>query len=531
MDYVAIIAQQSAQIVTLTRSNDSLKQSYDSMKIGYDGLKQNYDSMKLEYEEQILNLHHQLALLQKLIYGKKSERFIADQSNQPNLFSTPQEDEQVKEEEKEAVVPQTKQVSYERKISNHKGRQLLANCGHLSVEAVVIDVEDNEGLKKIGEQISEKLAYKPGRLYIKQIIRPKYINDSAEIIIAELPETAIPRCEADNSLLAQVVVSKYVDHTPEYRQQQIFKREGVIIPPSTMNNWTHQVADLMKLVALQIRKEILSSRYVQIDESTIKVLFEKKGTTHRGYMWVVVDPSTKQVYFEYQKGRGREGPINLLQDFKGKVQSDGYGVYDHIDTVFEEIEFYSCWAHSRRKFIESEVNDKKRSQQFLQFIKELYQIEAECREASMSDEERLLVRQKKSMPILHIMKEWLDKEALQVTPKSPIGQAISYTLVRWDKLERYASTGNVEIDNNQVENAIRPLALGRKNYLFAGGHDAAVDIGHIYTVFSTCKALGVNQYEYLQWYLDEIPSTKITAIADKTPAAYKKILTDTIVEG
>lgn len=500
MNYEAIIAQQSTQITDLTQC---------------------YESMKMNYEEQILNLKHQLSLLQKLIYGKKSERFIPDQSNQPNLFSILNQEEPVKEEE---VIQQTKQVSYEKKVSNHKGRQLLANCGHLQVDEKILDVEDNEGLKKIGEEISEKLAYKPGRLYRKRIIRPKYVNASGEILIAELPETAISRCEADNSLLAQVVTSKFVDHTPEYRQQQMFKREGVVIASSTMNNWTHQVAGLMKLVALQIRKEILSSSYVQIDESTIKVLFEKKGTTHRGYMWVVVDPATKQVYFEYQKGRGREGPKLMLQNYKGKVQSDGYGVYDHLDAVFEEIDFHCCWAHSRRKFIESEVNDRNRSQQFLEFIQELYRIEAECRAASMSYDERLIVRQTKSIPILDVMKEWLDREAIKVTPRLPIAQAISYTITRWDKLVKYASTGNVEIDNNSVENAIRPLAIGRKNYLFAGGHDAAIDIGYIYTVFNTCKALEVNQYEYLVWYLDNIPSMKICDVADYTPSAYKKII-------
>jgi transposase len=372
---------------------------------------------------------------------------------------------------------------------------LLSNCSHLPLEATIIDVEDKDTLRKIGEEVSEKLAYKPGRLFRKQIIRPKYVNAEDEIFIAELPESAIPRCEADNSLLSQIVTSKFVDHTPEYRQQQIFKREGVVIPSSTMNNWTHQVAALMKLIALQIKKEILSSSYIQIDESTIKVLFEKKGTTHRGYMWVVVNPATKDVYFEYQKGRGKEGPRLLLQNYKGKVQSDGYGVYDHLDAVFDEIEFYCCWAHSRRKFVEAEINDKKRSQQFLQFIQELYRIEAECRDTSIAYHERLLVRQNKSIPILLIMKEWLDKEAILVTPKSPIGQAISYTLARWNKLFKYGSTGDVEIDNNLVENAIRPLAIGRKNYLFAGGHDAAVDIGYIYTVFNTCKAIEVNQYE------------------------------------
>jgi transposase len=500
MNYEAIIAEQSTQIMALTES---------------------YESMRLSYEEQILNLKHQIALFQKLIYGKKSERFIPDQSNQPNLFSILHQEEAMKEEE---VIAPTKQVSYERKVSNHKGRQLLSSCSHLPLEATTIDVEGNDSLRKIGEEVSEKLAYKPGRLYRKQIIRPKYVNGQGAIFIAELPECAIPKCEADNSLLSQIVTSKFVDHTPEYRQQQIFKREGVIIPSSTMNNWTHQVAALMKLVALQIKKEILSSSYIQIDESTIKVLFEKKGTTHKGYMWVVVNPATKDVYFEYQKGRNKEGPKLLLQNYKGKVQSDGYGVYSHLDAVFDEIEFYCCWAHSRRKFIEAEINDKKRSQQFLQFIQELYQIEADCRDISMSYNERLLVRQNKSMPILQIMKEWLDKEAILVTPKSPIGNAISYALVRWEKLIKYASTGDVEIDNNRVENAIRPLAIGRKNYLFAGGNDAAVDIGYIYTVLNTCKAIEVNQYEYLVWYLDNVPNIKITDIANFTPSAYKKLM-------
>jgi transposase len=507
MNYEVIIAQKSAEITSMAKSYESLKLSYDEYKIST--------------QEQILNLQHQLSLLQKLIYGKRSERFIPDQSNQPNLFSILQQEEPIQEAES---VPATKQVNYERKVTNQKGRQMLSNCGHLPVEETILDVQHDEELKRIGEQISERLAFKPGRLYRKQIIRPKYVNAQGEIVIADLPETAIPRCEADNTLLAQIVTSKFVDHTPEYRQQQIFKREGVTIAPSTMNNWTHQVAALMKLVALQIKKEILSSSYIQIDESTIKVLFEKQGTTHKGYMWVVVDPNTKNVYFEYQKGRGREGPKQLLQDYKGKVQSDGYGVYDHLDAVFDEIDFYCCWAHSRRKFIESEINDKKRSQQFLQFIQELYRIEAECREVSMSYTERSDVRHNKSISILQTMKDWLDKEAILVTPKSPIGQAISYTLARWDKLVKYASSGNVEIDNNLVENAIRPLAIGRKNYLFAGGHDAAVDIGYIYTVFNTCKALEVNQYNYLVWFLDNLPNMKITEINNYTPAAYKKIM-------
>ncbi|MBK9151584.1 MAG: IS66 family transposase [Saprospiraceae bacterium] len=210
-------------------------------------------------------------------------------------------------------------------------------------------LECQEGEVEIGKEITRKLAIDIQKLYVKCIIRPKYKNTSTgQIRVAELPSEAPPKCEADESLLAQVVVSKYVDHLPEYRQQQIYKRQGVVISPSTMNNWVHRIAELLRPVAECIKKQILQSGYIQMDESTIKVMFVKKGTTHQGYMWVIVDPVSKSGYFEYRHGRGRAGPAEMLRDYKGKIQSDGYTVYETIDRIMAEVEHYNCWAHARK---------------------------------------------------------------------------------------------------------------------------------------------------------------------------------------
>lgn len=468
----------------------------------------------------IEELAHQIAQLQKLIYGRKSERFIPNvDTAQLNIFGELQSTDVAVEVEKETI-------TYDRskKKSTHKGRQLLAGCTHLPVDEHIIDTDHDESDIHIGDEVSEKLAYKPGKLYRIRYIRRKYKKAGQDsIIIAPPVEEPIARCEADISLLAHVVVSKFVDHLPEYRQQQIFKREGVIIPPSTMNGWVHQLSPYMKLMADHIKQQILKTPYIQQDESTIKVMDGKKQSTHTGYMWVIGSVALKYVCFEYQKGRGREGPINTLKDYKGHLQTDAYEVYDIIDKAYGDIHHFHCWAHARRKFVEAMGNDKSRSEYALSLIQKLYEIESKCREANNTAAERQAERQA-AKPILDQFKEWMDKESLKVTPRSPIGTAMAYLIKRWSKFTKYTDHGHVEIDNNIIENAIRPLALGRKNYLFAGHHEAAIHIGYYYTVFGTCKALGVNPYDYIVWYLTKVPSMKTSEIHQLAPHVFKKSL-------
>ncbi len=466
------------------------------------------------------DLTHQLEQLKKLIYGRKSERFIpaSPESTQLSLFDDVEVVEQTPAAEKETI-------TYERnkKQSDHKGRQLLASCSHLPAEEEVIDIAHDEGDKHIGDEVSEKLAYKPGKLYIKRVIRRKYKKANEErIIIAPVVEEPIARCEADVTLLAYIVVSKFVDHLPEYRQRQIFQREGVVIPSSTMNGWVHQLSASMKLMAEHITSSILDTSYVQHDESTIKVMGEKKGGTHLGYMWVMSSPQMKLVSFSYHKSRGREGPENWLKTYKGDLQTDGYSVYETLDKKYGDITHYSCWAHARREFFEAKNNDASKSEGALEFIRRLYAIEDKCRNQGYTDQQRQEER-KQSGEILGEFKIWLDEQYQKVTPKSPIGKAIGYALRRWNKLVRYVDHGHIEIDNNMIENAIRPLALGRKNYLFAGSHEAAQTIGYYYTIFGTCKMLGVNPYEYMVWFLKNIAATKISEIASISPMAYKNL--------
>lgn len=466
----------------------------------------------------IEELAHQIAQLQKLIYGRKSERFIPNgDTAQLSIFGDQEHPQTPVDEQKETI-------TYDRskKKSDHKGRQLLAGCEHLPVEEKIIDTDHDESDIHIGDEVSEKLAYKPGKLYRIRYIRRKYKKAGQDTITTAPPvEEPIARCEADVSLLANIVVSKYVDHIPEYRQQQIYKREGVVIAPSTMNGWVHQLGPYMKLMSEYIKQKLLQSGYIQQDESTIKVMDGKKQGTHTGYMWVMGSPALKYVCFEYHKGRGREGPVNNLKEYRGHLQTDAYEVYEIIDKLYADVEHFNCWSHGRRKFTESLDNDRVRSEYVLAQIQKLYAIEQKCRDDGSSHDERKIARQV-AKPILKQLKDWLDKESIKVTPRSPIGKAITYLSTRWDKFIKYTDHGIVEIDNNIIENAIRPLALGRKNYLFAGNHEAATNIGYYYTVFGTCKALGVNPYDYMVWFLSKVANTKIEKIGDLAPDAFLK---------
>lgn len=467
----------------------------------------------------IEDLAHQIAQLQKIIFGPKTERFIpTGDPRQLNIFG------ELAGVSPDVDLPQEQNQSSKpaKRKSAQQGRQLLASCTHLPVEIRNVPVEHDESDIHLRDEISDRLAKRPGMLFIIRYIRPVYKKaDSDTIVTAPAIEEPIAKCEADVSLLADVVVSKFVDHIPEYRQQQIYKRQGVVISSSTMNGWVHQLSPYMKLMSEYIKEQILQSSYIQQDESSIKVMDGKRKASHTGYMWVMGSTELKYVCFEYHKGRGREGPENTFKQYKGFLQTDAYEVYDIIDKMYPDVQHFHCWAHGRRKFIESMDNDKARSEFALNQIQKLYAIEQKCRDADSSYDERTIERQA-AKPILDQFKDWLDKEALRVTPRSPIGKAMSYLVTRWQKFTKYTDHGIVEIDNNIIENAIRPLALGRKNYLFAGNHAAAITIGYYYTIFGTCKALGVNPYDYMMWFLTKAPSIKTSEIGKISPAEFKK---------
>ena len=328
-------------------------------------------------EEQILILQDQLVQLNRMVFGRKSERFVYEE-NQLSLFGN--EDGLAAVETPQLV--ETTIATHNRKINkNHPGRSLLKNCSHLRVEEQLIPTPHSEEDLLIGHLQREKLAYKKGEFYIKKLITPKYKNkQTGKIVVGDQPSEPIPKCEADVSLLAYIPVSKFVDHLPEYRLQKIFKRDGVIIAPSTMNGWTHKIANLFSPMADYIQKQILSTGYIQMDESTIRVMNNKKGKTKIGYMWVIYSPSIRCVNFIYHKGRSKEAPTAILATYKGKLQTDGYKVYETINNQSSNIDLSNCNAHARRKFEKSLSNNKNSASKVMLLYQNLYAIESRINE-------------------------------------------------------------------------------------------------------------------------------------------------------
>jgi hypothetical protein len=300
-------------------------------------------------------------------------------------------------------------------------------------------------------------------------------------------------------------VSKFVDHLPFYRQVQMFKRQNLEIAESTINGWFNAGCDLLEPLYQALKARMLSSDYLMADETPIPVLTkDKPGATHKGYHWVYYDPVHRLVLFDYRKSRGREGPDEMLKEFAGYLQTDGYNAYDHYENR-SQITLLACMAHARRKFEHALENNPSLAGNALKMFQALYDIERDIREINLETDAIGSLRQEKSKPILDQMESWLREQIILVPPKSAIGMAMAYTLNLWPRLIRYINDGRLQIDNNLIENSIRPVALGRKNYLFAGSHEAAQQAAVIYSILATCKLHGVEPFAYLSKILAIIP--------------------------
>jgi transposase len=496
---------ENTEFITIRRSE------YESLLASHKTL----EEKNSELQSEVLYLRHELGRLKRMIFGSKSERFIQTDSSQLSLAL-----EGIEEGEKKEV--ETQIISYTRHKTKNKenaGHSRMPLPSHLPRVDKVIEPEENiEGAKKIGEEITEILEYKPGRLFVQRYIRPKYVlPEDKGIVIGQLPSLPIPRGNAGPGLLSHIIISKYVDHLPFYRQVQQFKREGVNIAESTIIGWFGATCRLISPLYERQQIKILQSDYLMADETPIPVLTEDKPrATHKGYIWVYYDPISRMALFDYRKSRSREGPLEILQNYQGKLQTDGYEAY----SIFEKekgITLLACMAHARRKFEESLTNDKPRAEFMLTLIQKLYAIERKARDLELSHEERFILRQKESLPILQNMETWMKTNIIQVLPKSVIGKAIAYTLTLWPRLVRYIEDGRCEIDNNLIENAIRPIALGRKNYLFAGSHEAAERAAMMYTFMSCCKINNVEPFAWLRDTLIRLPDTKMSKIDDLLP--------------
>jgi len=481
-------------------------------------LAEEYRQKQEHSSEKIALLTHELAQLKRLIYGVKSERFEPSQDeDQLGLFgevSPPDSPTQEKWHSSFSIsIPRAKRKPH---------RQVLPD--HLPRETIVIEPEvDTSRLKKIGEEVTETLDYRPAKLVVVRRVRPKYIDPAREecgVLIGELPMRPIEKGICEPGLLAHLLISKYVDHLPYYRQLEQFKREQITLAPSTIGGWGTASAELLRPLYDRLAEHVRRSGYVQADETPIAVQDrKKKRKTHRGYYWVYLAPDLGMVCMDYQEGRGRDGPSAFLDGFTGALQSDGYVVYDTYDDL-KAVTTYGCWAHARRHFFEATDNAPQLAEVALTEIGGLYEIERRLRESHAPPEIRCRVRKEKAVLILDRFKTFL--EANEGLPKSPWGKAASYSLTRWDKLTRYIENGRIEIDNNLVENAIRPIALGRKNYLFAGSHAAAQRAAVIYSLLATCKRNDVNPQIWLSDVLSRIATHPIKQIDELMPHLWEK---------
>ncbi len=477
------------------------------------------ENVRLKFAKE--QLEYEREQLQRMLFGRKSERYVSETpDSQLSLF-----EKAIEEKEEVTVKEVVKSHARKKATKKRTGRQALP--ADLPRKEVIIEPEEDvTGWKKIGEEVTEELDITPARFEVIRYIRPKYarpeVTENEEdktIVIGKLPTRVIEKGIPSAGLLAHILVSKFVDHLPYYRLIQIFQRIGMKMNPTTINNWVAKSCELLEVLYLKHCALLFAKNYLMADETTIQVMDkEKKGKTHRGYFWVYLDPLRGQVCFKYDKGRGRIYPAEHLSEFSGFLQTDGYKVYDAFDKL-AHIKLGACLAHVRRKFENAIGNYEEQAKHALNMMQELYAIERYCREEKMSPEQRHNYRQKESITILEKLKEWLNEQydSQQHLPQSAFGKAVEYALKRWTYVKRFLDDGRYEIDNNLVENAIRPVAIGRKNYLFAGSHQGARWAAIIYSLVSSAKAVGHNPQEYLKDVLQRLPDQHLKNVHELLP--------------
>jgi len=367
--------------------------------------------------------------------------------------------------------------------------------------------------RRIGEEMSDSLDYQPGKVFIRRLIRPVFVkiaDRDAGPVTAKLPPRLQDGLTAAPGLLAHVLVSKYCDHLPFYRQEKILStRHGVETGRNTMCRWADLAAFWLKPVYRAIHRGLLGSGYLQADETPVKYLAPGTGKTGQGYLWALHRPGG-DVLYQWHASRGSACLEDLLGGFRGILQCDGYSAYGTHAARHSGITLAACWAHARRKFHEALQTGQALAGGPLKAIAGLYTIEKDLRQSRAGPEERAAVRQRHGAPILDLLRRDLVqlRGHPSVLPKSPLGRAIDYTLGLWPKLEVFLRHGEVEIDNNPIENAIRPTAVGKKNWLFVGGEDTGERSAIIYTIVVSAKRHGHEPYAYLKDLLERLPGMK-----------------------
>jgi transposase len=397
------------------------------------------------------------------------------------------------------------------KSKGHGRRSLPAD---LRRESVVVDVPEAEKLAfggiwvRIGEEVSEKLDYTPSSLFVRQVIRPKYVvrfdDRPDQLRVAELPAEALPKAKAAPGLVADVVVSKCVDHLPLYRQQKRYARQGIDLSRSTLCGWLAEAADALAPLYALLKARVLAAKVVHTDDTPVPVRDPDRDHCRTGRIWAY--RSTGGVVYDATADRCRDGPATFLDGFRGYLQCDAYAGYDDLFARSRGgVVEVACWAHVRRKFVEAEKTSPRLAHEAVARVRQLYAVEHEAKD--LDAPARADLRRRKAGPLLDAMKVWLDRERAAALPKTPIGEALTYAANQWDALNVYLRDGNLAIDNNAAERAVKPFAIGRKNWMFFGSDRGGRTLATLCSFTATCELMGLNAWTYLRDTLTRLPTT------------------------
>lgn len=477
-------------------------------------------------DEKISYLEEQLTWFKRQIFGQRSERTVSNLNADQLLFDG-FENATSKELEKNRV------PGHERKRPNRDGKDKITLSEDLPVKTTVLDVpeeqkvcqETGQPLVQIGVEITHKIAHQPGSYYIKEIIRPKYAHPQREengILTADLPESLLPKCRADESLLAEIITKKFADHLPLYRIVEVLKREGVGISRKLLSQWVLRAGMALKPIYDEMVKRVLASNNIFIDETPVKLWEEVK--CKQAYMWVVVggcDSNPAYRIYDFRENRCHDNVLDILKDYRGGLHSDKFGAYQKLAQQ-KIITWYPCFSHIRRQFIEAEVGDPAFRQWVLRKIRYLFMLERVA--WARPPDERLRIRQEKEVPIIDELIDKIKKRLMEgkILPKSKLREAMGYFCGLIPYLKNYTQDAFARLDNNVAERAVRPLAIGRKNWLFFGS-PAGGEVGAIlFSLVQTCRGLGINPREYLEDVMRRIMGHSIHKLHELLPDEWLK---------
>jgi transposase len=500
-------------------------------------------AMQQQRDRAIDQLQHQLQSLLRRVYGRSSEKLDPRQMQlfetllnglAPKTFAEPEPSAASAEQDSHAA-----QASADAPARKGHGRRRLPS--DLPRTKVIHDLPEEQkpcpccGKLRhvISQEISEQLDYVPARLNVIEHVRLTYACRHCEQQVAEggpqietaaKPLSPIEKGLAAPGLLSYVIVSKYGDHLPLYRLENILQRHEVQIARSTMCGWMAQCATLLRPLHEFMIREVRASRVIHTDDTPVEVLEPGRGETRTGRFWVYVgDADHPLTVFDYTPSRSRDGPREFLKDWSGFLQADAFGGYDGIyaGQVGGQVTEAACWAHARRKFYDARTSDAAMSAQALAYIRLLYDVEKEAKDLPAA--QRQALRQQRAVPRLEQFGQWLHaQQAAQggpVLPKSPIGQAITYALNQWSALNVYVTDGDLAIDNNASENALRRVALGRKNWLFCGSDNGGRTAAVLFSLIATCQRHKVEPLNYFRNLLTRVAAQPVTRLAELLPAA------------